>query len=154
MRKTIAALGFMSSLLVGAQANATTVLPTLSMFQVLPTSSTNYAGSPFSPALPGLSTAIVETFDGRTTPAGTSGSFSTAFASFSGNGVVRNGPITNVAAPPLFGPGPVGTSDPTNYLALKGTETISFGSTLHSAFALYWGSVDTLQLDKFLEYSD
>lgn len=142
MRKSLVALGFMSSLLVSAQANATTVLPTNSMFQVQPTSSANYAPLPLSPALPGLSSANVETFDSPATPAGTSGSFSTAFASFSGAGVVRNGPVPDVAAPPFFGPSP-GQFDQTNYLSVTGKETISFGTALHSALALYWGSVDT-----------
>jgi hypothetical protein len=153
MRKTLAALGTMSSLLICAQANATTVIaPTTSMFQVLPTSSTNYAPLPLSPAIAGFSTVNAETFDG-TTAAGTSGSFTTSFAMFTGDGVVRNGPITNVAAPPLFGPTP-GSLDTTNYLSVTGKETISFGTAaipaLHSALALYWGSVDTFNSISFL----
>jgi hypothetical protein len=150
MRKTLAALGTLSSLFVCAQADATTVItPTTSMFVVEPTSSTNYAGLPFLPALPNTSSAFAETFDGGNTPTNTSGTFTTAFATFSGDGVVRNGPITNVAAPPFFGPA-TGSSDTTNYLSVTGKETISFGTALHSAFALYWGSVDTYNSISFV----
>lgn len=134
MRKTLAALGFMSSLLICAQANATIAIT------IEPTDANNYAPG-LSPALPGLSTATVETFDSSSTLVGKTGTYTTPFATFTGSGVVSIGSTTDVSAAPFFGPTP-GTSDATRYLATTGTETITF-SGLHNAFAMYWGSVDT-----------
>src|SRR5271157_651960 len=129
MRKTLAALGFLSTLLIGAQANATIVI--------------QGPGVNTDPALPFLppTSPTTETFDSVLTPVGTSGTFTTPFATFSGTGVVVNGSVPNVYAAPFMGPLP-GAQDTTNYLATTGTETITF-TGLHNVFALFWGSIDT-----------
>jgi fibronectin-binding autotransporter adhesin len=130
MRKTLAALGFMSSLLVCAQANATIAVSS-------------------NPVVPFLG-ASLETFDGLS--AGTSANglgFTTTFgggATFTGDGLVTNIGVPNAYAQPFFGPAP-GAADTTNYLAVGGNEfsggtTINFASA-HNIFGLYWGSVDS-----------
>lgn len=136
MRKALAAIGVASTLLICAPASATIVIeaagvnsdPTLS----------SILSPPFS------STATYDTFD--TTATGTTGNFSTAFASYSGSGVVVNGSLANVYAAPYMGPS--GSPDPTNYLATTGKETISLGAE-HNVFALYWGSIDTYNTISF-----
>lgn len=131
MRKTLAALGFMSSLLICAQANATIAVssdPTVF-----------FAG------------VSLENFDTAQTPTGTSANgpgFTTTFgggATFTGDGLVTNVGVTNAYAQPFFGPAP-GAPDTTNYLAVGGNEfsggtTITFANS-HNMFGLYWGSVD------------
>lgn len=132
MRKALAAFGVASTLLVSAPASAT-------IFIAGPGINSDPHLLPF---LPGLSTPNQEAFDSLST--GTTGNFSTAFASYSGNGIVVNGSVTNQFAAPFIGPG---IADPTNYLATGtsghgGTETLTF-SGQHNVFALYWGSIDT-----------
>ena len=127
MRKTLAALGFLSSLLVCAQANATITV----------------TSGPLAPIFLGS----LETFDGVTTGTSANGpGFSTSFgggATFTGDGLVTNSAATNAYAQPFF---PPGVKDLTNYLAVGGNEfsgatTIAFASS-HDVFGLYWGSVD------------
>lgn len=136
MRNVLAAVGVVSTLLVCGSASATIVIE--------PTSATNSDPS-LLPFLPGLSTPNQEAFDGTTT--GTTGTFVTNFATFSGSGVVVNGFATNQYAAPFFGPTP-GNADTTNYLATTGTEKITFGAE-HNVFALYWGSIDTYNTISF-----
>jgi hypothetical protein len=131
MRKTLAAVGFLSSVLFGAQANASAFV--VSQSQVVPFAS-------FS----------LESFDDGSTPKGTSGTFNTTFgglggATFSGAGVIMQGLTSGQSAPPFFTTAPAGP-DTSLYLAatgnaFSGQETIKFGST-HSVFGLFWGSVD------------
>jgi hypothetical protein len=135
MRKALAAFGVASTLLICAPASATIVI--------------EGAGVNSDPSLtpilspPISSTSTYETFD--QTPTGTTGTFATPFASFSGVGVVVNGSVTNQYAAPFMGPG---VADATNYLATFGKETITFGAE-HSVFALYWGSIDTYNTISF-----
>jgi hypothetical protein len=121
MRKTLAALGFMSALLVAAQANAVTV-----------------AFSP-NPTLP-FSGSLLETFDTMSKGFAPTPDLAFGGATFTGSGLIANGTTSGVSAAPFFGPTP-GSPDTTNYLATTGTETITFAA-FHTAFGLYWGSVD------------
>jgi fibronectin-binding autotransporter adhesin len=122
MRKTLAALGFMSTLLVTAQANAVTV-----------TFSPN-------PTLP-FSGSLLETFDSGTVGSAPNNNLLFGGAIYSGSGVIASGTTPGTSAAPFFGPTP-GSADTTPYLAVvHGTETITF-ATPHTAFGLYWGSVD------------
>ena len=91
MRKTLAVLGFMSSLLVCAQANATIAVSS-------------------DPIVP-FSGFSLETFDTAQTPTGTSANpgFTTTFgggATFSGDGLVTNSAVTNAYAQPFLGSSP------------------------------------------------
>jgi hypothetical protein len=117
MRKALAVVGVASSLLFCTQANAVTV--------------TYEPGVNF---LPGMAT---ENFSELTL--GQTGSYSTAFASFAGTGVISQGTTPNVSAAPFINPG---VPDPGLYLAVTGTETVTF-STPKTEFGLYWGSVDS-----------
>ena len=124
MRKTLAALGTISSLLVCAQANATTVLPTTSMFQVLATGPNNFAPPPPS-RLRSLD------FPARMSRRLTVVLLRPAHRALSRQRSPRSAVtvlfemdrFANVAAPPFFGDTP-GHADTTNYLSGSGTETI------------------------------
>lgn len=87
----------------------------------------------------------VATFD--SVSQGTTGSFSDGIFSFSGTGgeVVNGGP-TSQYAPPYGATGP----DTTNYLAVTGTETVTFTQN-HNYVGLWWGSVDSYNTISFYE---
>jgi hypothetical protein len=128
MRKTLATLGLMSSLLVCAQANAAVVItvnpPPSNVFNVLP----------------GLAT---ETFDNPALLGLTN--FTTPFATFAQSPLniagVTTGTTSGVAAAPFLNPSP-GFVDTTQYLAVTGIETVTFAKPV-TEFGLYWGSVDS-----------
>jgi fibronectin-binding autotransporter adhesin len=140
MRKTLAALGLMSSVLVCSQANAVIV-------NVAVTPLGLELGSPsiFNPA---TGTVSIQTFNSSATPLGKTGSYPTPFASFSGGGVIVKGASSGNYAPPWLGP--VGFADPFRYLAVGGgqSETVLFGSE-KTAFGLYWGSIDSYNTISF-----
>ena len=125
--------------------------------------------SPVMPAVLGQAINVnshglgTETFDGQSR--GSTSNNGAGFGSFysvaldatfsgSGNAGVVKGASSGVTAPPFIGPLP-GAIDTTNYLSIGagGTETISFASD-RNAFGMYWGSVEFLQYDIVLPWSD
>jgi hypothetical protein len=137
MRKTLAALGLISSLLVCGRAYANVVATPFGL----------ELGSPtiFNPI---TGTVSIETFNTNKTPLGQTGSYSTPFASFSGGGVIVKGSSSGNYAAPWIGPG--GFADPFRYLAVGAnqSEEISFSSE-KTAFGLYWGSIDSYNTISF-----
>jgi hypothetical protein len=126
MRRALTAVGvgFVSTLLACAQANA--VVITTSSDPTLPISGF---------------TTITETFDAMTVGLAPTADPSFGGATFSGSGLIAQGSNAGVSAAPFFGPAP-GSADTTPYLATTGTETISFTGAPRTIFGLFWGSVD------------
>ena len=128
MRNILVALGFAAAVVAGTPAHAVVSITTY----------TNAFGPGGGP---------METFDTMTTGLAPTSSLAFDGATYSGSGIVYNSSSANVASQPYI-LSPAGF-DTTNFVAVTGTETISFND-FHTKFGLYWGSSDGYNTITFL----